>query len=494
MKRALLVVSMVLLTAANPAARFASAVDAKVAFDRPVREWDGFGVNYVEAAQTRDYAKHPQEYGGFSLLSERQRQEIVELVFGDEGLKPGVVKMFLDPFHEGMTEADNDNDDPYKIDEGRFDHETTTRWMRYFVREGLERTRARGDDLTIITTLYGPPGWMTKQKFVRGRDLDPAMKEELAEYLAAWVSYLRKKEGFPVKYVSLHNEGEDKGRWPADGSTAGEERHDYNMYWPPEQVAEMIPIVRKTLDAFGLNDVGVTPGETTIWPRFSEWGYARAIAENETALEALGLITSHGFARWKDGKWTNHTSAGIDLLRAKRPELHAWTTSMTWGQMNVRFVEDLARQIYICKVNCVIPWAAIQTADWYGGDPNPGTAIRVTGTGEYTVEPGYYWYKQACRAGQPGMMVAEVESSDPQIVLMAFASNGTRHPDAFVVINTGYKPQTVNLSISGTTAARFAAFRTSDDEHYQPLDDAVVEDGSLTYRAPPRSATTFFAK
>ena len=39
----------------------------------------------------------------------------------------------------------------------KFDHKTTTEWMRYFVREGLDRTRARGADLQIITTLYGPP-------------------------------------------------------------------------------------------------------------------------------------------------------------------------------------------------------------------------------------------------------------------------------------------------------------------------------------------------
>ena len=55
-----------------------------VQFDRILRSWDGFGVNYVEAAQTRDYVNEPQDYGGFSTLSEASRKEIITLIFGDD--------------------------------------------------------------------------------------------------------------------------------------------------------------------------------------------------------------------------------------------------------------------------------------------------------------------------------------------------------------------------------------------------------------------------
>ena len=192
----------------------------EVDFSKTLRDWDGFGVNYVEAAQTRDYKADPQEYGGFSILTEAQRQEIIALIFGEDGLKPGLVKMFLDPFHQKAPGA------PY-------DHETTTHWMRTFVREGLRVTRARGADLSIITTLYGPPAWSTRQKFIRGRDLDPEHKTDVGEYLAAWTRYLLDVEGFPVRVVCLHNEGEDWMRWPLDGSTADRPSHDYNMYLAP---------------------------------------------------------------------------------------------------------------------------------------------------------------------------------------------------------------------------------------------------------------------
>lgn len=465
-------------------------IEVEVHFDKKLRTWDGFGVNYVETAQTRDYQKWPQEYGGFSTLSKEKREEILDLIFGEDGLKPGVLKMFLDPFHEGMTEAGNDNRDPNVIDQSRFDHKTYTQWMRYFVREGLRRARAWGRaELPIVTTLYGPPPWMTKQKFMRGRDLDPAMKAELAEYMIAWVKYLRDEEKFPVKYISLHNEGEDFARWPTDGSWGGYARHDYNMYWHSSLVVDFLKLMRPMLDKQGLKDVGLTPGETSLWSRFINWGYAWAIYQDDEALSNLGLVTSHGF-----GNQADITGMGIDLLRLKKPELRSWTTSMSWGQMDVNFLERIRQNIYDARVNAVIPWACIQTDTWVGGDPNPGTAFRVDGRGGYTVEPGYYFFKQVSRAGQPGMAVAEVVSQHPDIKLLAFSNNGTGYPDALTVINLGAAPRDLIIRVSGSGAKAFDAYLTTKKRGYKHDGAFTLRNGALETTVSGESVVTFFAK
>jgi hypothetical protein len=465
-------------------------------FGQPLQPWDGFGINYVEVAQTRDYQANPQEYGGFSTLCEADRQEIVELIFGDDGLKPCTLKMFHDCWHQPKPGPDYDWD-PNAIDPAAYDHDTTTQWMRYFVREGLKRTRARGDDLAIITTLYGPPAWMTAQKFVRGRDLDPQFETECAKYIIAWAKHLREVEGFPVQYVSLHNEGEDWVRWPLDGSTASTPNHDYNLYWPPEQVAEFVRMMRPMLDAQGMQDVGVSPGETSNWYRFTGWGYADALADPETA-QALGLITSHGFFGRGVGRWYGDwRSAGIDAIRAQNPGLHAWVTSTSWGAMDASFCWEMYNNIYSAKVNSIIPWAAVQTNTWVGGDPNPGTAIRVSlpsgaSGGQYTVEPGYYFYKQVCRAGQAGMAVTQVRANDSSLALIGFASNDTEHPDAFVVINISEDEVEMDLETPGTTSGSFEAFRTSEDERYVAVGRFTPSKVGMAYQAPPRSVTTFF--
>jgi O-glycosyl hydrolase len=472
---------------------------AHVDFSKKIREWDGFGVNYVEAAQTRDYAAAPQEYGGFSLLTETQRQEIIALIFGDDGLKPGVVKIFLDSFHQAEPGAGYQINDP-RIDLAAYDHETTTHWMRYFVREGLKATRARsGDgrryrDLDILVTLYGPPAWMTLQRIVRGRDIDPALKTEVAKYLVSWAKFLQEKEGFPVHYVAVHNEGEDWERWPEDG-TEGGLHHDYNMYWPPEQVVEFMKLIPPILKANGLDDIAPAPGETTNWYRFSEWGYADALADDAEAVANLGLITSHGFrgspnpGRWY-GDWR---SLGTDILRAKRPDLHAWVTSTSWAKMDVLFVNEIYNNIYCAKVNAIIPWACIQRpGKWVGGDPNPGCAFRVYDDGHYEVMPGYYFYKQVSRAGQPGMAVARVVSNNSSINLIAFAGNGSGNPDAFVVINVGDADIALNVKIDGSASTTFTAYRTSPTESYIPLGDFALKDNHIACIAPAASVTTFF--
>jgi len=118
-----LVISVI--SCSNPANKTGSltkTTEAAIDFTRTLQDWDGFGVNYVEVAQTTDYRNDPQEYGGFSLLSEEERQEIIELTFGDDGLKPAIIKMFFDPFQQENPSAE-------------FDHKSTTKWRRYCARE-----------------------------------------------------------------------------------------------------------------------------------------------------------------------------------------------------------------------------------------------------------------------------------------------------------------------------------------------------------------------
>ena len=86
--------------------------------------------------------------------------------------------------------------------------------------------------------------------------------------------------------------------------------------------------------------MGLTPGETTSWDKFAYWEYTYGIWNDPLALKHTALITSHGI-----GNSTNNVSVGVHLLRTARPELHAWTTSMTRGKMDTSFLELVRQQI-----------------------------------------------------------------------------------------------------------------------------------------------------
>ena len=467
-----------------------SVVHAEVDFSRTVIPWDGFGFNYVQMAQSFDPIADKQDLGGYTLLNDKQKREINDLVFGEDGLKVNVVKMFLDPWHQAKAG-------------GPFDHRTTTGYMLGFVKDGLATCRENGRDLSIITTLYGPPAYTTLQKTLRGRDLDPAQTDNLINYMVDWVRFLKKEENLPVNYLSIHNEGEEYVRWHLNGIDPEVPNHDYNMFWPHEQVNEFLVKVPKALKKAGLGNVGVTPGETSNWERFYRWGYADYIADDKKALKGLGLITSHGFLGLGYTRWSSmHISAGNDVLREKKPALHSWVTSTSWARMDAVFVRQIFSNIYLSKTNSIIPWACIQRlSQWKGGNPNAGSAIVVKEDSTYELRRGYYYYKQVSRAGQAGMGACRTWAMDSEIALIGFSKQKTNNPDAIVVINNGDQAKTIAINLKGTGYTTFDAYRTNDKndgdagaERYKSLGIYTLNGSILSYTVPPGSVTTFFGK
>jgi hypothetical protein len=78
-----------------------------------------------------------------------------------------------------------------------------------------------------------------------------------------WVRFLREEEKLPVKYLSLHNEGEDWRRWNQQGYTE-DAGHDYNMFWPPEQVMEFVKLMPRKLEMAGLGEFPVVNGSIIL--------------------------------------------------------------------------------------------------------------------------------------------------------------------------------------------------------------------------------------
>lgn len=486
MKNLILLISVLVILISSEKS-WTQDADLTIHFDQKLREWDGFGVNYVEVRHTRNYSEFPQDYGGFKYLDEAERQQVINLVFGEDGLKPGILKMFADPF----MEIENDNDDPYHLDLSKFDHRTTTRWMRYFATEGQRKMKSWGGNLVVLAGIYGPPGFTTKQKVMRGRDLAVDMKLEIAEFIIAWAKYLREQEGLNVQYISPHNEGEGQQRWTEDGYDHRElYHHDYNMWWPYHQIVDWLTYADDVLYANDMMDIKISNGEATTWKRlfdFSNWdkvdaNTAKAIANNSEAMNNLGLITSHGFRN-------EYMSKGIDILRQKNPGLHAWTTSYTWGKMNFEIIEDARNHIYQTKCNGLIPWATLHH-DHESDKLSPPMRFRrssnanspiKTNNGEVEITKGYYLYKQISRAGQPGMSVSNVSTSNPQIQAIAFAQDHTINPDAFVIINKNDHPETVEIKVNGSNYQQFQIYCTSDgaetnyDEHDYHLEYVLNE-------------------
>jgi len=452
---------VILLTAAFAQVH---ATDITVDFSVKLQPWHGFGVNYVETAQTRDYDKWPQDFGGFSKLTEPRRHELMDALYGPDGLGLALHKIFLDPWAQATPEA------PY-------DFERTTQWSRWFLREAMKRTTAQGRTLRVITTLYGPPAWATKQKKLLARDFDPAEADALARYMAAWVRFLKEKEGVQVEFLSLSNEAKDASRFTADGmGPIG--NSDYNLAWKYGEMTDMM----KRMHAL-LPDVGFTPTEPTGWDGASY----NPFMKTKELRDALGIITAHSFGS-SDQSGPNFVKQALE----KKPGLPVWTTSHDWRKGGVDFAQHTHAQLYKVGVNGIITWQVSKNlSEWRPAPKNPNAAIMQQKDGSLALAHPYYFLKQMSRAGQPGMSVVKAESTSDDVRLMAFASNGTKHPDAIVIINASDTEEVCALAISGSKATTWQARRTTEaGEHFielPPLSDVSA------IHLPPRSVLTLFA-
>ena len=461
-----------------------TGIPAEVDFSNKLRKWDGFGFNYVETCQTRDYNEYKQDYGGFSLLNEDQKDEIIELVFGNNGLDVDILKMFLDPWHQEQPG-------------GEFDHETTTKNILDFARKGSDLKKKNNEHIDVITTLYGPPPWATEQKHIGGRDLDDTKIEPLADYMINWAKFLRKNE-INVKYLSIHNEGEDFYRWTYDEGKQKFERFDYNMYWRPNEINTFVKLLYDKIQRQNIDNLFVTNGEPSNWTRFYHWGYTKSLFDDDEVMDKLGLITTHGFINGDFEKLSFSTANSLtnDLLRSKRPNLHSWVTSFAWGKMDTKFIKMIHENIYSAKINGIIPWAGIQVPEeWIGGDAL-GNGIVVNQNGNYELTNGYYLYKQVTSAGKRGMSVVYTYLANPHANIIAFSGDETKNPDAFVVtsyIRIWGSP--LEIEIKGTKSKKFNAFRTNEDgsELYKYIGIFEIENGKVIYDPPKGTVTTFIA-
>ena len=61
-------------------------------------------------------------------------------------------------------------------------------------------------------------------------------------------------------------------------------------------------------------------------------------------------------------------------------------------------------------------------------------------------------------------------SNDTEIGLIAFAKNGTKHPDAFVVLNTSAVHKKVAVRVRGSQTKVWDVFRTGRSDRYAGLE------------------------
>ena len=160
--------------------------------------------------------------------------------------------------------------------------------------------------------------------------------------------------------------------------------------------------------------------------------------------------------------------------------------------MDAFFIWEMHNNIYSAKVNAIIPWATVQrSSKWVAATrtlaPPSGLTIAATSRWKKAITSSN---RSAGRVSR-GCRWPQVRSNEPDIVLIGFAGNGTKNPDAFVVVNVNEEAMDVDIEVLGS-AASFTAYRTSETERYVAAGTFHITGGAIAYQAPAMSVTTFY--
>ncbi len=433
---------------------------AHVDFSRKLRDWDGFGICFTDKA-----AVDPEEY--FPL--NEHHQKFLHEIFGQNGLRMGTAKMFVDPFRLNYCQQDSDEDHIVELNDYHF-HDLPS-FHTQLASYALEVARSWGGDLKIMLSGLCPPAWMTRQKELSGRDLDPVSRIHYSQYLVAWARYLSISEKLPLHSLSLHSRGEMWQLWDSSGiplySNTG-----MNLYWSPEMIVDFLKLIRRQLDHNGLEHVALSPGDTKNWGNFYDWGYADLIIEDPLALSAVSLLSSNANL---SGNSNDFCSTGIDLIHEKRRDLHAWVTIDEIRNIRPDSISAFYKLIYRTKVNSLIISTAIKNKD-----------------GSFSRSKELNFLKPVCKAGLPGMGVCQVGCNGSDMSIIGFSNNSTRNTDSFVLINDDKLDWNIPIEIRGSASAKFSVYRTSASENFLRLADVPVKEGKIHYKAPAKSVSGFY--
>ncbi|MCM1027056.1 MAG: glucosylceramidase [Roseburia sp.] len=208
------------------------------------QEIEGFGGAFTEAAAV-----------SFAELSEEAREEFLEGCFGESGLGYVLGRLAMNSCDFGLGNyayVEEGDEDLHS-----FDISHDRKQIIPLVKKAMERAGKK--DFGIIVSPWSPPAYMkTNGEMNHGGKLREEYRKLWADYYVKYLLEL-KKEGLPVKYLTVQNEPEAVQTW------------DSCIYTAEEEGAFVAEYLKPALDAAGLGDIQIF-----IWDHNKENMYHRA--------------------------------------------------------------------------------------------------------------------------------------------------------------------------------------------------------------------------
>lgn len=332
-------------------------------------------------------------------------------------------------------EATNDDADPNHFEWSRFDFGPSSNNGKQF--PYIRDLRDRG--VKVIASVWSPPIWMKQDPddslavFCRGQcggRLDPARRDEFAEYLAAYALSMRQHTGAEPYAISIQNE-------PLFANPFESCVYDADAY------AATLTAVGDKLEQEGLTTLLFGPEHMGDYDWNESSGLLSALLDDPTPRRHLDIFAVHGYL---DGfganlgsargwaRFARRTSAaGVALWMTETSDLSTEGWQRAW---------KMARGLHLALVHgnagAWVHWTFDRIVE--DGQLNRvGQAFRA-------------WFSPV----RPGHVRIGAESTDPALAVSAFAGGAAL---TVVVLNAGPSAVDARIAVEGRPLPRFEVTR-----------------------------------
>jgi len=266
-------------------------------------------------------------------LNDSFRQQIEEYCFQD--LEVNMIRFFV--YHD--LEPENDNDDPYSLDESQLD------WTRYDSEPGNWRTRYVGEALQnafnlslngfdhVIGNCNSAPPWLkTNGQHNGGGTLISGGEAEFSEFLIAFINGMQTRYGIDVTAISPTNEPDYEVSYESMNTT-------------PSELSSLLTNLDARLSNMGLNDIKIVSPECfrveSQNQNTSATNYINAMFQNEAVENAVDIVGTHTYADPNhNANWSSLKDAANNkpVWVTESASLHSTDQSMTDAANYIKWI------------------------------------------------------------------------------------------------------------------------------------------------------------
>ena len=381
---------------------------------------EGFGGAFTEASAVN-----------FSLLNDEAKDEFLEGYFGDSGLRYVLGRMHMNSCDFGLGDYAYVKEGDESLESFDISHDREQ--IIPLVKQAIERAGRK--DFGILVSPWSPPAYMKANgEMNHGGKLREEYWKLWADYYVRYLQEL-KKEGLPVRYLTVQNEPEAVQTWDSCIYTAREEGRFAADFLAP------------ALRAAGLEDIQIF-----IWDHNKENMYDRARESFQVpgCREAVSGVAMH---------W--YTGDHFDSIRAVKRAFPEQRVFFTEGCVEYSRFGDSGEvqkaEMYAHDMLGNLRAGAEAWFDWNllldtQGGPNHvenfcAAPVMCDGKGGIEKRLSYYYIGHFSRYIKPGARQAVASCYSRELETAAFINrDGTR---TVVLINAAEKPVMVSLAEAG---------------------------------------------